>query len=108
MKKLALVMILALSQFALADSPELTDKNSGEGIAFVYTGGFGSSSVRIRGEAARVLFESLEVKSVGNFSLVQTQTKTLQNVECVQAILGDVPGQMSEPAYTCTIIVSKK
>jgi hypothetical protein len=107
MKLMILILTaLAVSGLAHATSQELTKDNSGAGKASVYTGGL-QASVKIDGDAARVLYIALDVKPVGHFSLVQTQTKTTDLVECVQAILGDVPGKMSGPRYSCTILVDK-
>jgi hypothetical protein len=104
---LALVSFTGLN-LALANSQELTDKNFGTGEATVYTGGSPNASVAIDGDAARVLYEALAVEPEGNFGLVQTQTKKTALVECEQAILGDVRGEMSGPKYHCSITVSKK
>lgn len=98
---------LAIFSSVFAASPELTSKNSGIGNAFVYTGGIGQASIRIDGEAARVLFMGLEVQSENEFGFVQTQTKKTDKVECVQSILGDVPGQMSGAHFSCSILVDK-
>ena len=92
---------------APASSLELTHTNSGRGEAYVYTGGT-QASVEISGEAARVLYESLDVNPRGSLGIVQTMTKKLGNTECTQSIMGDTPGQMSGPHYSCAIVVDKK
>lgn len=107
MKKYILIMTALASCAAKANSLDLTHNNSGAGDALVYSGA-PQTAIRIIGDAARVLYLSLEVQAEGSFGFVQTQTKKTASVECVQAIMGDVPGRMTESSYTCTILVEKK
>ena len=102
------ICLILVSTSAFATSPELTPENSGAGQASSYSGGAGGVSIVIDGDAARILFQALQVVPESNFGLVQTQTKKTNTVECEQAILGDVPGTMSGPRFRCTILVNNK
>lgn len=59
--------------------------------------------VTINGPVAQKLYEALQVESDFEFGLVQIDKKTLKNVECMQAVLGDNPETMSGPRYTCVL-----
>lgn len=59
--------------------------------------------VTITGAEAKKIYDALDVEASFEFGFVQLHTKRLNNVECTQAILGDIPGKMSGPRYTCKI-----
>lgn len=59
--------------------------------------------VTITGRQAEKIYDALDVEASFEFGFVQLHTKRLNNVECTQAILGDIPGKMSGPRYTCKI-----
>ena len=65
-------------------------------------------SLLLMGSAAEIVFHALDAIPEGKFGLVQTSTKRVPGIECVQAIMGDVPGRMSEPHHSCVLTINKK
>lgn len=98
---LALLSLSSFAEVALADS----DASSSAAVSIQNND---QSLVEIGGEAARALFNSLNVHAISSFGLIQKLTKSTDKVQCTQAILGDVPGSMSKPSYYCSILVDRK
>lgn len=94
--KMILVSLLMMSTSAFA-----VDLNSNEVSTRLVEDKLVTS---LTGKAAQMMYFSLNVKEVRSFGMVQTSTKTTKNAECISAILGDIPGQMSAVNYSCTVV----
>jgi len=105
---LAFTTLMILTSSAFATSLELPVTTAKGQANLSVADGLSIANLEVTGKAARLLYNSLDVEPEGSFGLVQTQTKRTDTVECVQAILGDIPGQMSKANYTCNIMIYKK
>jgi len=90
-------LLVSTQAFAADPRPQVAVAKNGDTVL-----------IQITGAAARTLFASLDVQARGEFGILQKQIKQTATIYCEQAILGDVPGQMSEPRFTCTITESAR
>ncbi len=100
MRKSITMLVFLNAAVSLADAPVT-------GVANIISDAQGVSKVIINGDAAKELYDNLDVPVQSTFGIVQAQEKVGSNIVCRQSILGDVRGRMSSPFYSCTIVVDK-
>ena len=109
---IAVIALTVLSQasFATSPYPVAAWANGEVEVSIQSEDQPNNAEIRIMGKAAELLYKSLDVQAQGSFGLVQTQTKTTEFVQCVQAIMGDTPapGEKLKARYSCTLFVPTK
>lgn len=87
---------------------EINRENSGQGKALAFSGDGLMTSVHIDGDAARVLYDSLNVEPQESPAEIPTLVKKTDKAECSAYDVGRVASQMISSSYVCTIYVDTK
>jgi hypothetical protein len=111
MKKLITILSLlsiSLTSFAEGQTEPYIDPTGGVGQAIVSASSeIEQVTVKITGNAAKALYFSLQVQPQIQTGTVQTQTKTVENMKCIEIIMGGDIGR-HEANYTCRLMQNKK
>ena len=111
MKKLITILslqALSLTSFAEGQTEPYIDPTGGVGQAVVSTSSeIEQITMKITGNAAKSLYFSLQVQPHIRTGTVQTHTKTVENMKCIEIIMGGDIGR-HEANYTCRLVQNRK